>query len=36
MTITVNGKPREIPQGLTLKGLITELAVTDPYAVELT
>ncbi|MBN2211601.1 MAG: sulfur carrier protein ThiS [Sedimentisphaerales bacterium] len=35
MMISVNGKPREISQGLTIKGLITELAVTGPYAVEL-
>jgi len=35
MMINVNGKPREVSQSLTIKGLIAELAVTGPYAVEL-
>ena len=35
MTITVNGSPKEIAQDLTVKGLITELAIKGPYAVEL-
>ena len=35
MKITINGNPREITEGLTVKGLITELAIKGPYAVEL-
>ncbi len=35
MQVTVNGAPREVPEGLSVRGLIEHLGLTDgPVAVE--
>jgi sulfur carrier protein len=34
MNLTVNGDPCEVPDGLTVKGLISHLGLTGPVAVE--
>lgn len=35
MQVTVNGAPREIPEGLTVRGLVEHLGLTEgPVAVE--
>jgi sulfur carrier protein len=35
MHVTVNGEPREIPEGLSVRGLVETLGLTDgPVAVE--
>ena len=35
MTLTVNGETREVPDGLTVRGLVEHLGLTDgPVAVE--
>jgi len=36
MQVTVNGTPRSVPDGLTVRGLLEHLALTDgPVAVEI-
>jgi sulfur carrier protein len=35
MQVTVNGEPQEVPEGLSIRGLIEHLGLTDgPVAVE--
>lgn len=35
MTLTVNGEPRDVPEGLTVRGLVEHLGLTEgPVAVE--
>jgi len=36
MEVTVNGAPRDVPEGLTVRGLVEHLGLTEgPVAVEL-
>ena len=36
MNVTINGSPRDVPEGLTVRGLVEHLGLTEgPVAVEL-